>query len=45
MTLTAAARKLGIQPATAKNYLDRVKEKYRRAAAHVHETRPSQPGP
>ncbi len=31
MTLTAAARKLGIQPATAKNYLDRVKEKYRRA--------------
>ncbi len=31
MTLTAAARKLGIQPATAKNYLDRVKDKYRRA--------------
>ncbi len=31
MTLAAAARKLGIQPATAKNYLDRVKEKYRLA--------------
>ncbi len=31
MTLTAAARRAGIQPATAKKYLDRVKEKYGRA--------------
>ncbi|MEE6259230.1 response regulator [Plantactinospora sonchi] len=28
MTLTAAARKVGIQPATARRYLDRVKAKY-----------------
>jgi two-component system nitrate/nitrite response regulator NarL len=28
MTLTAAARRAGVQPATAKKYLDRVKEKY-----------------
>lgn len=31
MTLAAAARKVGVQPATAKQYLDRVKEKYSRA--------------
>ena len=31
MTLAAAARRAGIQPATAKKYLDRVKEKYGRA--------------
>ncbi|MER7209712.1 response regulator transcription factor [Streptosporangium sp. NPDC000239] len=31
MTLSAAARSAGVQPGTAKNYLDRVKEKYRRA--------------
>ncbi|WP_283134910.1 response regulator [Rhizohabitans arisaemae] len=31
MTLTAAARRAGIKPGTAKNYLDRVKEKYRKA--------------
>lgn len=28
MTLTAAARRAGVQPATAKKYLDRVKDKY-----------------
>ncbi|MFB9904451.1 response regulator [Allokutzneria oryzae] len=28
MTLAAAARRAGVQPATAKKYLDRVKEKY-----------------
>jgi two-component system, NarL family, nitrate/nitrite response regulator NarL len=28
MTLVAAARKVGVRPATAKKYLDRVKEKY-----------------
>ncbi|WP_433257233.1 sigma factor-like helix-turn-helix DNA-binding protein [Streptosporangium sp. CA-135522] len=31
MTLAAAARSTGVQPGTAKNYLERVKEKYRRA--------------
>ncbi|MEV0583991.1 response regulator [Nonomuraea sp. NPDC050310] len=31
MTLTAAARSAGVQPGTAKNYLERVKDKYRRA--------------
>jgi len=31
MTLTAAARSLGIRPGTAKEYLDRVKAKYRAA--------------
>jgi two-component system nitrate/nitrite response regulator NarL len=31
MTLAAAARRAGVQPATAKQYLDRVKEKYSRA--------------
>lgn len=29
MTLAAAARRVGVQPVTAKNYLARVKEKYR----------------
>ncbi len=28
LTLAAAARRAGVQPATAKKYLDRVKEKY-----------------
>ncbi|MFI6600549.1 response regulator [Nonomuraea sp. NPDC050536] len=31
MTLTAAARSAGVQPGTAKNYLERVKDKYRKA--------------
>lgn len=31
MTMAAAARNAGVQPATAKKYLDRVKEKYARA--------------
>ncbi|MFI6318405.1 response regulator [Nonomuraea sp. NPDC050556] len=31
MTLTAAARSVGVQPGTAKNYLERVKDKYRKA--------------
>lgn len=31
MTLTAAARSAGVQPGTAKNYLQRVKDKYRKA--------------
>jgi len=31
MTLAAAARNVGVRPATAKKYLDRVKEKYSRA--------------
>ena len=31
MTLAAAARRAGVQPSTAKKYLDRVKEKYSRA--------------
>ncbi|MFG3437045.1 response regulator [Nonomuraea sp. NPDC047897] len=31
MTLGAAARSAGVQPGTAKNYLERVKDKYRRA--------------
>ncbi|HEU5469249.1 MAG TPA: response regulator transcription factor [Actinophytocola sp.] len=31
MTLAAAARRAGVQPATAKKYLDRVKEKYGRS--------------
>jgi two-component system, NarL family, nitrate/nitrite response regulator NarL len=31
MTMTALARKLGIHEATAKKYLERVKEKYRLA--------------
>ncbi|NUR89174.1 MAG: response regulator transcription factor [Nonomuraea sp.] len=31
MTLTAAARSAGVRPGTAKNYLERVKEKYRKA--------------
>jgi two-component system, NarL family, nitrate/nitrite response regulator NarL len=47
MTLVAAARRAGVRPATAKVYLERVKEKYRQAgrptytkldlAARVHE--------
>lgn len=35
MTLTAAARSVGVQPATAKGYLDRVKDKYREAGRPV----------
>ncbi|WP_343950121.1 response regulator [Nonomuraea longicatena] len=31
MTLAAAARSAGVQPGTAKNYLERVKDKYRKA--------------
>ncbi len=31
MTLTAAARSAGVQPGTARNYLERVKDKYRKA--------------
>ncbi|WP_196442244.1 response regulator [Planomonospora sp. ID67723] len=31
MTLSAAARSAGVQPGTAKNYLERVKDKYRKA--------------
>ncbi|MEV4398783.1 hypothetical protein [Nonomuraea sp. NPDC049607] len=31
MTLAAAARSAGVRPGTAKNYLERVKEKYRKA--------------
>jgi two-component system nitrate/nitrite response regulator NarL len=31
MTLATAARRVGVQPVTAKNYLARVKEKYRQA--------------
>jgi two-component system, NarL family, nitrate/nitrite response regulator NarL len=31
MTLGAAARAAGVQPGTAKNYLERVKDKYRKA--------------
>lgn len=31
LTLAAAARQVGIQPGTAKGYLDRIKEKYARA--------------
>ncbi len=31
LTLAAAARQIGVQPVTAKNYLARVKEKYRQA--------------
>ncbi|MFC3821345.1 response regulator [Planomonospora venezuelensis] len=31
MTLGAAARSAGVQPGTAKNYLERVKDKYRKA--------------
>ena len=31
MTLAAAARHIGVRPTTAKLYLERVKEKYRRA--------------
>ena len=31
MTLDAAARRTGIRPATAKHYLERIKQKYRSA--------------
>jgi two-component system, NarL family, nitrate/nitrite response regulator NarL len=31
MTLDAAARRTGVRPATAKNYLERIKQKYRSA--------------
>ena len=31
MTLAAAARQAGVRPATAKVYLERVKQKYRHA--------------
>jgi len=31
MTLEAAARRTGIRPATAKHYLERIKQKYRSA--------------
>jgi two-component system nitrate/nitrite response regulator NarL len=33
MTLDAAARRIGIRPATAKHYLERIKQKYRSAGA------------